>query len=203
MLHTLAEVLFPGACPGCGARAEPICAACAEGLVPAPAIPSPPGVDGCVAAFAYEGTARELIARVKYRNRRTAVPWLADAMVSAFTRSGAPGTLRVVTWVPTTAERRRARGFDHAELLARAVGARLRVPTRSLLGRGAGPAQTGRSRQLRVEGPALRARGALAGQSVLLVDDVLTTGATLQAGARAVRVAGSGSVLGLVAAWRP
>ena len=203
MLHTLAEVLFPGACPGCGARAEPICAACADGLVPATRIPPPPGLDACIAAFAYAGAARELVARVKYRNRRTAVPWLADAMVAAFGSARSASTPDVVTWVPTSPERRRARGFDHAELLARAVGTRLRLPTRSLLTRGAGPAQTGRSRRLRVEGPPLQTRVALGEQSVLLVDDVLTTGATLRAGAQALRVAGAHGVQGLVAAWRP
>lgn len=197
MLQTIAEVLFPGTCPGCGARAEPICPTCANGLAPAPPVPSPPGLAVCIAAFAYEGTARELIARVKYRNRRTAVPWLADAMVAVLVEE-----VDVVTWVPTTPDRRRARGFDHAELLARAVGDRIAIPTRGLLTRGAGPAQTGRSRRLRVEGPPLRARPALAGQSVLLVDDVVTTGATLRAGAQALRAAGSGAVLGLVAARR-
>ena len=203
MLHTLAELLFPGTCPGCGARAEPVCEDCAAGLVSAPQLPPPVGLDACDAAFAYEGAARELIARIKYRNRRTAVPWLADAMVSALGSAyRTDSSLRVVTWVPTTRERRRARGFDHAELLARAVGDRMRLPTRGLLARGVGPAQTGRSRRLRIEGPPLRGRSALDGRSVLLVDDVLTTGGTLRSGAQALRCAGAGSVRGLVAARR-
>src|SRR4051812_46855978 len=122
MFRSLAEVLLPGSCPGCGAAAEPICGACLASLQPAPPFATPAGLDRLDVAFAYEGAARELVARVKYRNARAGMAWLAGAMVERLRTE--TSTLDVVTWAPTTPAHRRARGFDHAELLARAVGKR-------------------------------------------------------------------------------
>jgi predicted amidophosphoribosyltransferase len=99
----------------------------------------------------------------------------------------------VVTWIPTTGVRRRRRGFDQAGLLARAVARRWSIPSRSLLRRVDGPAQTGRSLVDRREGVAVVARASAAtyrGRPVILVDDVVTTGATLRSGAAALRLAG-------------
>lgn len=193
------DVVFPAVCPGCGRSGAVLCDRCASGLMPAPAMAVPAGLDGLVVACAYEGVARELVARVKYRNARGALDWLAAEMVGA----GRPAAVDVVTWVPTTAARRRARGFDHAELLARAVGRRLRVPVRSLLVRAPGPAQTGAPREARDAGPRLRARPVARDRRALLVDDVVTTGATMTAAAGALRRAGARSVHGLAAARTP
>jgi predicted amidophosphoribosyltransferase len=143
---------------------------------------------------------RELVARLKYRNARSSLRWLGSAMASLVD----PGSIDVVTWAPTTAARRRARGFDQGELLARAVARRLRRPCRPLLRRGPGPAQTGRSALERRAGPVVVAtRRVPAGARVLLVDDVVTTGSTLTAAARALRVGGAGEVSALVAARTP
>ena len=70
-------------CPGCGRRGDPVCGRCAARLHAAPPAAAPSGLDGWWPAFAYEGVAREVVARVKYRGARAAVPWLADAMVAA------------------------------------------------------------------------------------------------------------------------
>jgi ComF family protein len=200
MFRSLAEVLLPGSCPGCGAPAEPVCASCVAALQPAPNLATPPGLDRLGAAFAYEGVAREVVARVKYRNARGAVPWLAGAMLDHL-----PGgwSADVVTWAPTTPRRRRERGFDHAELLARAVGRHAGVPVRGLLTRLPGSPQTGARRDERHAGPQFRARPDAAQRRVLLVDDVVTTGATLAAGAAALRRGGAVSVIGLAAARTP
>ncbi|MGH9184006.1 MAG: ComF family protein [Acidimicrobiales bacterium] len=192
-------MLLAVSCPICGALGPAPCGACRARLRPAPALPAPPGVDACLALLAYEGPGRELVARLKYRNHRAALPGLAAAMASLV---GGPARVDVVTWVPTTPARRRERGFDQAELLARAVARQLRRPCRRLLARSPGPPQTGRGRAQRHAGPPLSARP-LSGGHVLLVDDVVTTGATVTAGARALRAAGAHGVTALVAARTP
>lgn len=173
-------------CPACGARGRAPCPACLGALRPAPALPPPPGIDACHALLAYEGVGREVVARLKHRNHRAALPGLARAAASLVDPAG----VAVVTWAPTTPARRRARGFDHAELLARSVARALDRPCRRLLRRADGPAQTGRSAAERWAGPSFAARGRAAPGPVLLVDDVVTTGATVAAAARVLRAAG-------------
>ncbi len=194
------SLLFPGACP-CGRRAEALCPSCAALVRPAPRLPIPPGVDSWWAPFAYDGPVRELLARFKYANRRSARDWLAEAMETAL--GAIP--VDVVTWVPTTLEHRRARGFDQAELLARAVAHRCGFPVRAELTRADGRHQTGLSRSERLVGPTftLVVPHSLAGRRVLVVDDVSTSGATLSAAARVVRAGGASWVGALTAARTP
>ena len=195
-------MLIPVSCAACGARGAAVCRACAAELRPAPNLPPPAGVDRCVAVFAYDGPARDVVARIKYRNHRAVLDGLAASMASAI---GAAG-IDVVTWAPTTAARRRERGFDHAELLAGAVAARLGVDVRRLLRRRPGPPQTGRSLGARRRGPDLVPTGRLHGHGdchVLVVDDVVTSGATAAAAAAALRRAGASRVTVLAAARTP
>lgn len=201
------DALAPPVCGGCGALGASPCEPCLALLQRPPPMPPPAGVDALVALLAYEGVGRELVARVKYRNGRAALPWLAAQLatrVQAAQRRGPPAD--IVTWAPTTGRRRRRRGFDHAELLARAVAAELGLPCVRLLQRGPGPPQTGASFAERRRRPVLRvpprarARARAAGRRVLVVDDVCTSGSTLAVAARALRQAGATSVTAAVAA---
>jgi predicted amidophosphoribosyltransferase len=205
MLRDLADdllsALLPGRCPGCGARAEPVCQACAAAMPAAPPGRVVPGVARSVAAFAYEGVARELVARVKYRNERVAVRWLAARLVEVWDLH--PHGFDTITWVPASAERRAARGVDHGALLARAVGHEFTASVTPLLRRDPGPPQTGRPASERRAGPALRATAELDGRVVLVVDDVETTGGTLAAAARALRGCGASDVLAATVARTP
>lgn len=189
-------MLLPRTCPVCGAQGPAPCTACAADVRPAPLLSPPPGVDRCCALLDYDGAGRELVARLKYRNARSSLPFLVRGMAALV--ADTPPDL--VTWAPTTPARVRARGFDQAELLARGVARHLGVPCRRLLRRGAGPAQTGRDAVDRHRGPAFASARRLDGLRILLVDDVVTTGATVAAAAQALREVGAGEVAVVAAA---
>ena len=144
--------------------------------------------------MAYDDDARAAITALKNRDQRARLWAWAEALAPLVP----PGPV-VVTWAPTAPARRRRRGFDQAELLARAVARRCGLPCVSLLRRGPGPPQAGRTRAARRAHPGFRVVATVPAE-VLLVDDVATTGATLMAAARALREAGAASVHGLVVA---
>lgn len=181
-------------CPVCGAPGAAPCGRCAAAMRPPPRLPAPPGLDSCVAVLAYEGAGRELVARLKYRNARASLPALARAIASLVDGAG----IDVVTWVPTTPARRRQRGFDQARLLAGAVARRLGRPCRPFLLR-RGPAQTGQPIARRRVGPRFEVTAVPRGR-VLVVDDVITSGATMAAAASALRRAGAAEVHAAAAA---
>jgi predicted amidophosphoribosyltransferase len=169
--------------------------------VPAVAAEPPVGLDGCWSLFAYDGVGRDLIVGLKYRNARAILGRLGAALAARIGAEGRAG-IDVVTWAPTSPARRRERGYDQAQLLAHAVARPLLLPCRPLLDRQGGSAQTGRSRAERLQGPIFVARPC-SGARVLIVDDVLTTGATLRAAAHALRATGCSSASAATAARTP
>ena len=155
------------------------------------------------AVLAFTGSGRRLLLALKYGNAKPVVAALAGAMARRARRFD----VDVVTWAPTSTARRRDRGYDQAEVLARAVAWRLGVPCRRLLtrvGEDARP-QTGRTREERLDGPRFAARGSrhVRARTVLVVDDVVTTGATLRAAEAALKAAGAGAVHAVAAAATP
>ena len=151
------------------------------------------GLDDFAACWIHAGEAAALVRSLKYGRSTAQVTLIATRMAAV-----APAA-DVVTWVPCTPERRRRRGFDPAELLARALARRLGLPVRGSLRRLDQQPQTARSRAGRLAGPELRVRRARIGGRVLVVDDVCTTGSTLRTAAAALRSAGAGSVAAAVA----
>jgi predicted amidophosphoribosyltransferase len=164
------------------------------GGVDAPlALPAPAGLATCQALAAYDDLRGALVG-LKNRDERGRIGGWADALAPMVPRR--PGL--VVTWAPTSSRRRRQRGFDQAELLARAVARRRGLRAVPLLRRRGGPPQQGRGAADRLCHPGFLARPWRG--PVLLVDDVLTTGSTLTAAAEALLAAGAQEVHGLVVA---
>jgi predicted amidophosphoribosyltransferase len=189
----LARIAFPATCPGCGRPGEPVCERCAGAIRPPVPAPPPAGIDAWVALVRYDGVARELVARVKYRGRRHALDWLANGLAARI--RGELLLPDLVTAVPTATAHIRERGFDHAQMLGTRVAVAIGCPYRRLLTHHGGPAQTDRPFAARRVGPVLAPRSAIApGAGVLIVDDVATTGATLRAAAHALRLAGAAHV---------
>ena len=189
-------MFFATLCAGCNQPGSTLCNRCRFSLASASTRVSDTGI---AAALPFEGVARQVVHGLKYRNRRAVARQLARLMVGRVR----VGKVDVVTWAPTSAARARQRGYDQAELLARAVAAELGVPCRRLLYRRHGAPQAGHTRAERLHGPSFRARSGRQHLRVLLVDDVVTTGATLSAARDALLQAGVGTVLCLAAAATP
>lgn len=214
------DALFPPRCLACDGGAwdgplEGLCRRCAETLprvvrpcarcgreagVHAAASPcprcrdEPTDLDGVVAPLRYTGVARDLVLALKFGRRTPAARPLGALLADAVAAAGVPGDL--VVPVPLSARRRRERGFDQADELARVVAARngLERDARALARARHTAPQSGLSRARRGRNPrgAFRARRErVAGRCVLLVDDVVTTGATASSCARALRRAGA------------
>ena len=212
-MRAVLDILLPPRCALCTSPEEPLCGACLAGLpyLTGPTCgrcgrPTAMRVGECrechgrrlgfvraSAALAYEGTGRELVRQLKTgRHRAIAVP--AGAAIATLAE---PGGAAAVTWVPGDWWRTIQRGCHPAELLAREVARRWGLPAADLLEaarlrrpqRGLDTA----ARRRNVRG-AFRARVADVPGAVALVDDVYTTGATLDACARALRAGGAVSI---------
>lgn len=195
-------MIFDSRCAGCGLVGPVLCRTCRFALAAPVALPRSGDV---IAALPFAGRPRQVILGFKYGNRRQLGHHVAGLLVNRLLAAGVrPHDLDVVTWAPTSRRRRRQRGFDQAELVARRVAVQLGLPCRRLLEReGDDAPQTGRNRAARLHGPVFRASPRAAGERVLVVDDVVTTGATLRSAADALHRAGARSVVRSALATTP
>ena len=127
----------------------------------------------------HEGHTRELVLGLKYGKKRQNARLLADIVVDSINWSDF--NVDVVTWAPTTSRHQHERGMDHAELIARHVGVLLALPTKRLLRRVNTVSQTGLDRDDRLVSPEFVSRPLGRQRNVLVIDDVVTTGATFRA----------------------
>lgn len=193
--------VFTASCACCRQPGPDLCRACRFSLASSPVVTLSHGVR---AALSFDGAARSTILALKFRNRRAVAGHLASLIVRRLQlQSSSGGSFDLVTWAPTSRQRAGARGFDQAELIARHVARELGVPCRRLLYREHGSPQSGRSRSERLDGPSFRARRPHRPVRVLVVDDVVTTGATLHAAAASLRAAGVHDVCLVAAAATP
>jgi len=171
-------MLFDRECESCGGEGYPLCSACTHRLRtgPTPALTCLREVE-IRAATVYDGVARDLVLVLKRRRSRAVARLLAELVVERLGECVVD--VDVVTWAPTSRKHVRERGHDQARLLAtslsRLLGARME---RSLVREG-DRAQRGRSRRDRLEGPQFAASSLVRGRRILVIDDVVTTGATL------------------------
>lgn len=205
----LLDLLFPPKCPFCGkVQDRPgICPDCRRDL---PRTEDPeqerllPGPLRCVSPLWYEGLARDGLLRFKFRGAVEAAEALGE-LTAQCAAERYPGEFDAVTWAPVSGKRLRERGYDQARLLAEAMCRRWdTVPTAMLRKAADNPAQSGLAdaarRRANVLGVYQAEEDAVRGRRILLVDDIVTTGATLCECARVLREAGAESVVCAAAA---
>lgn len=200
---SMLEPWFPIECARCGLVGASPCPSCRDLLTPAPVCPDIDGLDLACGLVTYDETTRPFVAELKFRGcwaaARSFTPALA-MLIEDCVGEQRPGP--ILTWAPTSSDRARGRGFDQAEVLARLIADRTRRPLRRLLVRRGAARQTGRSRLERSAGIDFDPVGSVTGP-VLVIDDVITTGATLSSAALTLREAGASAVIGITLAVTP
>lgn len=132
--------------------------------------------------YGHVGPMRDVVINLKYHGVQSLAKDVAQMLSPVIMEFN---DIDVITWAPTSFMRHKERGFDHSELIARHCAAVTHIAHRKLLRRVNGEHQTGQGRQVRLEQPRFIARP-MSAQRVCVVDDVMTTGATLRAAAQAL-----------------
>lgn len=213
-LDAVTAVFAPYACLGCGNEGPLLCKSCYGRLPPIAGrcfhcLKPTPGNSSCancrqasglyvvMAAAAYDGVARELVWRLKFEGAQAAAKLMARQMVTLVPDIGDAA----IVPVPTATSRVRRRGYDQARLLARALSRQSGLPMLPLLARRGQHHQVGADRATRLaqlSGAFRVPHPVLAhDRHLILVDDVLTTGATLTAAAAALHATGARRVSAL------
>ena len=206
LLDDLLDLLFPPKCPFCQSiletPADPVCPACQKSLPWLVGRAGERKVDftqGCCSPLAYRGAVREAIHRYKFTGVRAyARPF--GLLMAQCVQDRPEMAADLVTWAPLSRKRRRERGYDQGELLARAMAKRLGLPAVPTLVKarhtqpqsGLDSAEARRANALGAY--ALLPGVEVAGKRVLLADDVVTSGATLSECARTLLEAGAAEV---------
>ncbi len=219
------DLLLPLHCLGCRREGGVLCASCIGNLrrLEPPfcdtcaqpnvsgecqwCLEHPAMIEGIRSPFLFEGPLREAVHRMKYRGWRAAAPILGGLLAGYLEDHKIPAQSngQVLVPVPLHPRRLRSRGYNQSHLLAKEAGKLLDMPVRQDLVKRATdspPQVEARSREQRRANVAgsFDAAAGVEGLSILLVDDVATTGSTIMACAAALKEAGAASVWGLVLA---
>ena len=217
------DLLFPRWCVGCGKEGDFICLSCLRSLprvmpplCPRCGKPQPSGilcpgcvswqaeVDGIRSPFRFDGGIRQAIHQLKYRNLRASTTTLAKLLQDYLNNNPLPGEILVP--VPLHRKRLRERGYNQSGLLAKELGKLISLPVvdNCLIRHRQAPPQAKTStvaeRRSNVANAFTCRDHRLRDKQILLIDDVATSGATLDACAAALKSAGAATVWGLVLA---
>jgi competence protein ComFC len=217
------DFLFPPKCLGCGKEGNLICHACQHHLTPIvnPVCPRcgrpqasfilcpactlwTPSIDCIRSPLRFEGLTRQIVHQFKYKNLRSLAQPLAVILKDYLLREPLP--VEVVIPVPLHPRRLRERGYNQSALIAQKVSQMMNLPLiddevrriRYVLPQVR--TQSVQERRINVKGAFNCPVFSIPGKAVLLIDDVATSGATLDACAEALKLAGSGPIYGLALA---
>ncbi|MEO8438342.1 MAG: phosphoribosyltransferase family protein [Chloroflexota bacterium] len=218
LTDTALDLAFPATCSGCGREGAPLCSTCLPALDARLTLPggTPVGLPAEIPApllqlewcAPFAGPVRSALHDLKYAGERRLAEPLGAAVARRWARVGVGAAL--VVPVPVHAERERQRGYDQAALIATVAARILGLPMARTLERGRATVaqfELGRDERAANVAGAFRLRAsdrsaaaAVDGRWVLLVDDVVTTGATLAACGSALRRAGAVAVSAIAVA---
>lgn len=215
MFDWIMSLVAPHRCVGCGSEGSLLCEACSSKLVPA--------VGRCyrchriadnfrtcancrrtsklfsvAARTRYDSIGEELVKKLKFEHSTAGARDVARELTALV-----PDTKDlIITHLPTATSRVRERGFDQAKLIAKRLSTDAGLPYTVFLARSGGARQVGASRNERFAHTSgmfrIRHQQLLTGATILLIDDVITTGASLESAARTLRANGAKRVYGLV-----
>ena len=202
--HWLAQLVFPPKCVLCGSLLEEaeldLCKSC---RMEAPVYPNQKSelqfLDSFAAVWYYEGSVRKSLLRFKFHNARSFALCYGRLLAMKLLQTHPEG-FDVLTWVPVSRRRKFRRGYDQVELIARAVGKELEMTPVPLLkivrhNRPQSGISDAAERRANVLGAYREVSDQrIAGKRILLLDDILTTGATAGEAARVLKTAGAKEV---------
>lgn len=200
----IGELLFPSQCAFCGRVMETaylqICDPCAKQLQPPPAARRGDFFATCISALPYDDLVRKSVIRLKMKGKRTCAETFGRLMAAQI-RQKLEGHYDVITWVPVAGLRRIRRGYDQDQLMAAVIAETLGQPAEQLLkkrrlNRTQSTIHDAAQRRSNVANVFQVVRKeAVAGKRILLIDDVITTGATLSECSRVLLLAGAEKVV--------
>ena len=207
LVQSSINILFPCQCAACGQNGAPhplpLCPGCMDLVIRGEAPPeaSSPRIENIMSCRVYDGVIKECVTAFKYSGKlRFASVFEKLIDVSLSRPEGRPHQADVIIPVPIHPVKQHKRGFNQAEIIARMLSKNTIVPvdTRVLVKTRNTPSQTGFSRDKRLRNLrnsfAVVDRLRIVGRSVLLVDDVTTSGATLEECARVLSRAGASRI---------
>ena len=210
LLDRLLDLLYPPRCAFCrrllNERETDVCRFCRKKYEHAGQRRALNNTECCVAAFRYEGEARESLLRFKFRGVTAYGQAYAAFLAKVIDESQI--SCDIITWVPLSRRRLRHRGYDQARILAEETAGRLGLPCVRLLEkrvhtRAQSAIRSAQERQMNAKGAYVCSAPELAaGRRVLLIDDIVTSGATLSECAAVLKKAGCAAVTAAAAASR-